>query len=295
MASPRELATQEDFACGSFRITLAHIETTGTGVDMWLASRETLCGNGQGLQAAGRAGRLIADFLLPPQCLLCRERVMEPATLCAQCWRGLSFLTEPCCDRRGIPFAYDPGEGIVSAAALANPPVWDRARGAVRFDDRSRRLVHDLKYRDRHEVAALMARLMAVAGQSLLAEATFVVPVPLFRWRLWWRRYNQSALLARQLCRTSLSYRPDLLERTRPTVAQVGLGYRERQANVRGAFRVPEGLRGEVVGTAVLLVDDVITSGATANACALALKAAGAERVNVLAFALVHDPARFHI
>ena len=244
---------------------------------------------------SGRAGRMIADFLLPPQCLSCRERVMEPAALCARCWRDLSFLTEPCCDRRGIPFAYDPGEGIVSAAALANPPVWDRARGAVRFDDRSRRLVHDLKYRDRHEVAALMARLMAVAGQSLLAEATFVVPVPLFRWRLWWRRYNQSALLARQLCRASLRYRPDMLERTRPTAAQVGLGYRQRQANVRGAFRAPEDLRSEIAGTTVLLVDDVITSGATANACASALKAAGAVRVNVLAFALVHDPARIHI
>jgi ComF family protein len=198
------------------------------------------------------------------------------------------------------PVAFDPGEGIVSAAALAHPPSWDRARAAVRFDERSRRLVHDLKYRDRHEVAALMARMMAVAGQSLMAEAAFVVPVPLFRWRLWRRRYNQSALLARRLCRPdvawgNLPFRPDLLERTRATTAQVGLGYRQRQANVRNAFRVPEAVRGNLKGATVLLVDDVITSGATANACAAALKKAGAGRVNVLAFALVHDPARFHI
>ena len=244
---------------------------------------------------AGRAGRLVADFLLPPQCLSCRERVMEPATLCARCWRELSFLTEPCCDRRGVPFAFDPGEGTVSAAALANPPIWDRARAAVRFDDCSRKLVHDLKYRDRHEVAALMGRLMAVAGQSLIGESAFVVPVPLFRWRLWRRRYNQSALLARRLCRADLPFRPDLLERTRRTAAQVGLGYRQRQANVRGAFKVPDRLRGEIAGTTILLVDDVITSGATAGACAGALKAAGAARVNVLAFALVDDPARIHI
>jgi len=255
--------------------------------------------------AAGRAGRFMADFLLPPQCLSCRERVMEPATLCAGCWRELAFVTEPCCDRRGLPFAFDPGEGIVSAAALAHPPSWDRARAAVRFDERSRRLVHDLKYRDRHEVAALMARLMAVAGQSLMAESACVVPVPLYRWRLWRRRYNQSALLARRLCRpdvpshppggSNLPFRPDLLERTRSTATQVGLGYRERQANVRGAFQVPEAVRGDIAGTTVLLVDDVITSGATANACAAALKQAGAARVNVLAFALVHDPERFHI
>ena len=242
-----------------------------------------------------RAGRMMADFLLPPQCLSCRERVMEPAALCARCWRDLSFLTEPCCDRRGLPFAFDPGEGIVSAAALANPPVWDRARAAVRFEEGSRRLVHELKYRDRHEVAALMGRLMAVAGRSLMAEATFVVPVPLYRWRLWRRRYNQSALLARRLCRGGLPFRPDLLERIRPTAAQVGLGYRQRQANVRGAFKVPKRLRDETAGTTILLVDDVITSGATANACAAALKQAGAARVNVLAFALVHDPGRFHI
>ena len=255
---------------------------------LWPASRQ--------FWDTGRAGRIIADFLLPPQCLSCRARVMEPATLCAQCWRNLAFVTEPCCDRRGVPFAFDPGEGIVSAEALAHPPAWDRARAAVRFDERSRRLVHDLKYRDRHEVAALMARLMAVAGQSLMAESACVVPVPLYRWRLWRRRYNQSALLARRLCRPELlPFRPDLLERTRPTAAQVGLGYRERTANVRNAFRVPEAVRGEIAGRTVLLVDDVITSGATANACAAALRKAGAARVNVLAFALVHDPERFHI
>ncbi|HUE45079.1 MAG TPA: double zinc ribbon domain-containing protein [Aestuariivirgaceae bacterium] len=261
-------------------------------MELWPASRK--------LWDPGQAGRIIADFLLPPQCLSCRERVMEPATLCARCWRELAFVTEPCCDRRGIPFAFDPGDGIVSAAALAHPPAWDRARAAVRFDERSRRLVHDLKYRDRHEVAALMARLMAVAGHSLMAESACVVPVPLYRWRLWRRRYNQSALLARRLCRSegpwgNLPFRPDLLERTRPTAAQVGLGYRERQANVRDAFRVPDALRGDIAGRTVLLVDDVITSGATANACAAALRKAGAARVNVLAFALVHDPERFHI
>lgn len=257
-------------------------------MSVWQASRQ--------FWEAGRAGRIIADFLLPPQCLSCRERVMEPATLCAGCWRNLAFVTEPCCDRRGVPFAFDPGDGIVSADALAHPPAWDRARAAVRFDERSRKLVHDLKYRDRHEVAALMARLMAVAGHALMAESACVVPVPLYRWRLWRRRYNQSALLARRLCRPDfLPFRPDLLERTRATTAQVGLGYRERQANVRNAFQVPDALRGDIAGMTVLLVDDVITSGATANACAAALKKAGAARVNLLAFALVHDPERLHI
>ena len=259
------------------------------------AFRDMAPGRIRDLPVAAGAARMVADFLLPPQCLSCRERVMEPASLCPRCWGKLSFLTEPCCDRSGISFAFDPGEGIFSAAALARPPVWDRARAAVRFDENSRLLVHDLKYRDRHEVASLMGRLMAVAGRALLAESALVVPVPLFRWRLWRRRYNQSALLARKLARADLPFRPDVLLRTRQTAAQVGLGHREREANVRGAFAVPEPLRGDIAGATILLVDDVITSGATANACARALKAAGAARVNVLAFALVHDPARFHI
>jgi ComF family protein len=259
------------------------------------AFRDIAPGTSRHFRLADCAARMVADFLLPPQCLACREQVMEPASLCARCWGGLSFLTEPCCDRNGIPFAFDPGDGIFSAAALAHPPLWDRARAAVRFDDQSRRLVHDLKYRDRHEVAALMGRLMAVAGRALLAESALVVPVPLFRWRLWRRRYNQSALLARKLAQADLPFRPDVLLRTRRTAAQVGLGHRERRANVRGAFAVPDALRGDIAGRTVLLVDDVITSGATANACAAALKAAGAARVNVLAFALVHDPAQIHI
>lgn len=252
--------------------------------------------NGWAARTVAVGGRLAADFLLPPKCLMCGGRVMEPAALCAACWRGLALITEPCCDRRGVPFAYDPGAGIVSAAALADPPVWDRARAAVKFDGGSRRLVHDLKYRDRHEAAALMARLVAAAGRPLLAEATAVVPVPLYRWRLWRRRYNQSALIARRVAAAGgLPYRPDLLDRIRPTQAQVGLGYRERQANVRGAFRVPDGHKREIAGRTIVVIDDVITTGATANACAVALKQAGAERVNVLAFALVLDPARLHI
>ena len=246
--------------------------------------------------AARRGFRLIADFILPPQCLACGERVMEPASLCPACWRKLAFIAEPCCDRRGVPFAYDPGDGILSAAALADPPVWDRARAAVRFDDASRPLVHDLKYRDRHEAAVFMARLMAWAGRTLLPELSAVVPVPLYRWRLWKRRYNQSALLAQRIAQaTGIPYRPELLERTRATTAQVGLGLRERRANVRGAFRVPDERRRDIEGKGVLLVDDVITTGATAEACALALKRAGAARVNVLAFALVVNPARLHI
>lgn len=242
------------------------------------------------------AGRAVTDLLLPPQCLVCAAATSEPNGLCGGCWGKLRFITEPCCDRRGIPFAYDPGPGVLSAAALADPPAWDRARAAVRFDDHSKRLVHDLKYHDRHHVAALVSRLMAAAGRRLLAEADVIVPVPLYRTRLWRRRFNQSALLAGQLSASGgVPWRSDLLLRTRPTPAQVGLGHRERRANVKGAFAVPEDRRIVVRDRAVLLIDDVLTSGSTADACAMILRKAGASRVDVLCFALVLEPARLHI
>ncbi len=241
-------------------------------------------------------GRAVADFLLPPQCLKCGEVTAHGGGLCAGCWRKLTFITEPCCDRRGIPFAYDPGPGILSAAAIADPPKWDRARAAVRFDEHSKPLVHDLKYHDRHQVAPLISRLMATAGRALIEDAEIVVPVPLYRWRLWRRRFNQSALLAQRIAGLGgIVYRPDLLERVRATPAQVGLDHRQRKANVKGAFAVAPERRAELSGKTVLLVDDVITTGSTADACARALKKAGARCVNVLCFALVLDPQHLHI
>ena len=216
--------------------------------------------------------------------------------MCSGCWSKLQFIEAPYCDRLGTPFPFDEGEGAVSAAAIADPPPWDKARGAVVFDNLSRDLVHALKYRDRHEAASVMARLMTRAGRDLFAERPFIVPVPLHRWRLWRRRYNQSGLLARAIAeQTGLTFRPELLNRIKPTRSQTGLDHRARAKNLRGAIKVPDDALMDVKGRAVLIVDDVITTGATAGQCARALKAAGAERVDVLAFALVMQPRRLHI
>ena len=155
-------------------------------------------------KAAARAGlRAVIDVIAPPNCLVCRERVLEPAALCPQCWKKITFIEAPCCDRLGIPFAYDQGDGALSAAAIADPPVWDRARSATAFNATSRELVHALKYQDRHEAALLMSRLMLRAAKPLLDGADAIVPVPLHRRRLWFRRYNQSALLAQRLAHGS--------------------------------------------------------------------------------------------
>ncbi len=247
-------------------------------------------------QGLTRIGRWSLDWLIPPQCLSCHARVAEASSLCVACWAKLSFIEAPFCDRLAIPFPYDPGPDAVSAAALADPPSWDRARAALVFDETARALAHALKYRDRHEAGLVMARLMRRAGADILNTADVVIPVPLHRLRLWRRRYNQSAILARHICHASgKPFQPHLLQRRRRTQAQTGLDLEERRRNVRNAFVVPEAHRPDIVGKAFVLIDDVRTTGATLESCTRALKAAGAARVDVLTFALVPKPKQFHI
>ncbi len=208
----------------------------------------------------------------------------------------MRFLDHPVCDVMGTPFAYDQGEGILSAEALADPPGWDKCRAAVLFDEHSKDIVHQLKYRDRAEAGIFMARLMARAGAQLLREADFIVPVPLHRWRLWKRRFNQAAALAQLVAKSApAKFRPELLLRNRATPQQVGLSAKERQKNVKGAFAVPLEARALIAGRTLVLVDDVRTTGSTLRACTAALREAGAARIYVLTFALVNDVRRFHI
>ncbi|MGI9384426.1 MAG: ComF family protein [Methyloligellaceae bacterium] len=233
----------------------------------------------------------ISDVLLPPLCLSCRSAVEGHGGLCPSCWSRIDFIQRPLCERLGIPLPYAAGERIVSAAALADPPVYDRARAAARYDGEMRKLVHDLKYRDSHEGVELFARWLAHAASELLADADVLIPVPLARLRLWRRRFNQSALLAAGVARLSgVRTDPFLLERVRRTASQVGLTVEQRRRNVAGAFAVHAPRRPELAGRNVVLVDDVITTGATANACARALRRAGAARVDVLALARVVNP-----
>jgi ComF family protein len=244
---------------------------------------------GHGLRAAFRPLLAVA---LPPLCPACREPVGDAGGLCAACWARLSFITRPYCEKLGIPFAYDPGPGILSMQAIAHPPAYERARAAVRFDDVARALVHALKYGDRLDLAPVLGRWMARAGRELLAEADALVPVPLHWRRLWARRFNQSAALAAAIAGEVRVPVATPLKRVRATPQQVGLSKTERAENVQGAFRVPPGARAEVAGRSLVLVDDVLTSGATADTCARALLRAGATRVDVLVFARVVDAVR---
>jgi ComF family protein len=229
------------------------------------------------------------DLALPTLCPACREPV-EGRGLCPACWSKLSFITRPYCERLGIPFVYDPGPGILSMEAIASPPAYNRARAAVRFDEISRRLVHALKYGDRLDLAPMMGRWIGNAGREILAGADALVPVPLHWRRLWARRFNQSAMLAAAISGESgVPVAAAALKRVKPTAQQVGLSRTERAANVRGAFRVPEEGKAAVAGRRLVVVDDVLTSGATVDGCARALLRAGAANVDVLIFARVAE------
>jgi ComF family protein len=240
---------------------------------------------------AASTARLALDIALPTLCAACRAPVNGEG-LCAACWSQLSFIERPYCERLGIPFVYDPGPGLLSMEAIADPPAFHRARAAVRYDDVARAMVHALKYQDRTDLAPVMGRWMARAGAELLADADVIVPVPLHWRRGLARRYNQAAMLAATIGRqTKVSVAPYLLGRVRPTDQQVGLSRADRAANVQGAFAVPDRHKSALHGRRVVLVDDVLTSGATTDGCARTLLRARAARVDVLVFARVVDTA----
>jgi len=229
----------------------------------------------------------LLDLLFPPLCIGCGEPLGAGRGFCPACWSGITFLDGPACECCGLPFAFDPGPGTRCGGCLSQPPAFDRARAIFAYDEKSKGPILALKHADRLDLVPGFARWLERSGQALLAETDLVVPVPLHRLRLWQRRYNQAAELARQLASLSgKSVATDVLARVRPTESQgVMISVKARRRNVLGAFRVLDSAR--VRGRNILLVDDVLTTGATAEACARALKRAGAVRVQALALARV--------
>jgi ComF family protein len=242
--------------------------------------------------AWSHAAKLALDVALPTLCVACRDPV-DGEGVCADCWAKLSFIAPPFCPRLGIPFVYDPGPDMLSMEAIANPPAYTRARAAVRYDDVARTLVHAFKYQDRTDLAPAMGRWMARAGRELLDDADALVPVPLHWRRGWSRRYNQSGALARIIEQhAGVPVAAEALRRIRPTEQQIGLSRPQRASNVQGAFKVAPDRQQLIAGRRVVLIDDVLTSGATVDACARALLRAKAAAVDVLVFARVVDSHR---
>jgi ComF family protein len=235
-------------------------------------------------------GRIAMDIAFPPACLACRRATDVAGSLCAECWASVRFIEQPYCERLGTPFSVDLGEpGLLSPEAVADPPVYARARAVARYEDGPVRvLIHRLKYYDRLEIAEPLGAWMARAGADILLDADLLVPVPLHRSRLRARKFNQANALAAVVSRRcGISVDPFILERTKNTASQVGLSRSQRAINLQGAFHVPDAMVPRVLGRAIVLVDDVSTSGATSNAASRALLRAGASRVDLLVFARV--------
>lgn len=237
-------------------------------------------------------GRRVLDFVFPPLCAACRAPVTEAHNFCARCWAGITFLSNPMCTVCGFPFEFDSGPETLCAACRQRLPAFDVARSLMGYDDASRDPILALKRADRLDLVPAFARWAFAAGRELVRDADVIVPVPLHRRRLWHRRFNQAALIARAIGR--LARKPVFclaLVRTRATPSQGDMpSAAARRRNVRGAFRVPPAHAGDLRGKCVLLIDDVFTTGSTIEACARALKRAGAARVLVLTLARVVRP-----
>ena len=241
-----------------------------------------------------RGAEIVLDAILPPRCLVSGEIVERSGQLSASIWRDINFIAPPLCACCGVPFPFDAGgdgdgsDTVLCGACIASPPRFARARAVFQYDDTSRRMILAFKHADRMEGAPAFAAWMQRAGAEILPDTDLIVPVPLHRLRLWMRRYNQAAVLAQALGRAcNIAVAVDALARMRHTPPMINMNSEARRKNLRGAIKLRHAGTGNIAGRNILLIDDVLTSGATAEACAGVLNSAGAARVDVLTLARV--------
>jgi ComF family protein len=257
------------------------------------AFRRPIDGPAASLVKAG--ARAAVDLVFPHHALDAGSRVASPG-MTAEGWSKVAFLEAPVCDGCGLPFDYDMGPGVRCAACEARPRAFARARAACLYDEHSRDLILQFKHADRTDLADLFSRWLGRAAAELIEQADAVVPVPAPPLRLIRRRYNQAAEMARPLARRAgLAYWPGALKRKRAGESQAGKSGAGRRRNVAGAYATPPGWDKRLKDRRILLVDDVMTTGATAEACAKALLKAGARSVDLAVIARVRDTGSLSI
>jgi ComF family protein len=228
------------------------------------------------------------DAVFPAGCVNCADPIDIPGNLCATCWPQMTYISAPFCETCGFPFEFDRDDALICGSCIQRPPVYSKARAVLKYDDSSRDMILGYKHSDQTNRAPTFAIWMYRAGFKLVNECDIICPVPLHSRRLIQRRFNQSALLAQQLAKLSKKpVSPDMLLRTRPTRSQGGLSAAARHRNVQGVFQLNPPRRYLVEKARILLIDDVLTTGATVEACCTQLLRAGAAEVNVLTFSRV--------
>ena len=228
----------------------------------------------------------LLDIVYPPQCIACGTNVHENGTICAHCWGDINFITDPQCEMCGFPFDFEVAGSHICAGCAKDPPQFSKARAVFLYDDASRRMVTSFKYSDRTENRAAYAKWMARVGADMLQDADFIVPVPLHFFKLIMRKYNQAALLAHEIAKiTGKKVIADAIIRNKYTKTQAAFSHKGRFKNINGAFEVNKKYLDILRDKKILLVDDVITTGATANECAKVLINAKVAKVELLTLA----------
>ena len=235
----------------------------------------------------------LSDRLVPPACPVCLKPVAGDERLCATCWQDIQFISGPVCRRTGLPMPIDLGDETISPLARAQPPPYDMARAVFAYKNSGAALIKRMKFGDRPELAQLLARLIYTRLPHMLPRHALLLPVPLHRRRLLWRRFNQSSEICRHLAKLSgQSMALEAVARIRPTPQQIGLTRAGRKRNLRGAFAVSQNQKHKLKGRAVVIVDDVLTTGATVEAMARILRRAGAAPIYVVTAGRVVLPER---
>ncbi|PHS41280.1 MAG: phosphoribosyltransferase [Robiginitomaculum sp.] len=234
----------------------------------------------------------LLDTLLPPHSLITGQVLSKAGPEAdVELWQNLKFIDDPCCQACGFPFEFEQGQNALCIRCTAYKPEFDQARSAITYDDTSRKLVLDFKYGGRTDGLGFFAAQMVRAGAEMLDRADMLIPVPLHRARLRQRRFNQAALLAREISRiTNIPYDTEILMRKKNTPIQGSLSFKARRRNVSGAFDIYGKNKHRLKNKRVVIIDDVYTTGSTLSACAKPLKRAGVAQIDALTFMRVVRP-----
>lgn len=226
----------------------------------------------------------LLNFLLPPHCPICQKKILDSNAVCGKCFGKLNFISGAICQKCGKPLPYK--EAKICAACLQKPPIYHRAISVLKYNETSKALILPFKHADYIELTPLLAQWMSNRGKNLILDCDYLIPVPLHITRLFKRKYNQSALLAKEIARVyHKGYLPSILIRTKHTESQGHMGAKQRKENLKNAFKVRN--TNKIKGKKILIIDDVMTTGATVNECTKTLIKAGAQSVDILTLARV--------